>query len=205
MLSTKARLPGVLQGRLQSEIQAATQARVDWRPLLARFMTGLHRSDYRMFPFNKKHLARGFYLPSIGVPGPDHLLVVVDTSGSMTDDELSEILGQIDRLRSQSECRLTLIQADANIQKVEEFSTFEEAPWSQAKGGEQYTLLGRGGTDFRPAFDWAQKSRERFDALIYLTDGFGSFPERAPFFPVLWILTRHSVPSVPFGSVVRLS
>ena len=44
----------------------------------------------------------------------------------------------------------------------------------------------------------------QFDALFYLTDGFGSFPAKPPPYPVLWIMTEHSRPDVPFGEVIRM-
>ena len=97
----------------------AEGGKVPWQDLLAQFFTGLRKDNYRLLPPNKKHLWRGIYLPSLGVPGPDHIVVAIDTSGSMSDRILSEILGEVDRLRSISQCSMTLIQCDAKIQKVE--------------------------------------------------------------------------------------
>jgi len=42
--------------------------------------------------------------------------------------------------------------------------------------------------------------------LIYLTDGYGTFPETEPDQPVLWVVTAGGLAShnFPFGSVARL-
>jgi predicted metal-dependent peptidase len=198
----ESKLRGVAPGLFDSEIKQARGGNVPWRALVARFFTGLRQDDYRMFPPNKKHLWRGIYLPSIGTPGPSHIAVAVDTSGSMSDEVLGEILGEIDKLRSVTNCRLTLIQCDAQVQKVEDFEATDETQF------ERYQFYGRGGTAFEPVFDWiAQKATQSFfqlDALIYLTDGFGSFPPKPPAYPLLWIMTEHSMPNVPFGEVIRL-
>lgn len=198
----ESKLRGVAPGLFDSEIKQARGGNVPWRALVARFFTGLRQDDYRMFPPNKKHLWRGIYLPSIGTPGPSHIAVAVDTSGSMSDEVLGEILGEIDKLRSVTNCRLTLIQCDAQVQKVEDFEATDETQF------ERYQFYGRGGTAFEPVFDWiAQKATQSFfqlDALIYLTDGFGSFPPKPPSYPLLWIMTEHSMPNVPFGEVIRL-
>lgn len=198
----ESKLRGVAPGLFDSEIKQARGGNVPWRALVARFFTGLRQDDYRMFPPNKKHLWRGIYLPSIGTPGPSHIAVAVDTSGSMSDEVLGEILGEIDKLRSVTNCRLTLIQCDAQVQKVEDFEATDETQF------ERYQFYGRGGTAFEPVFDWiAQKATQSFfqlDALIYLTDGFGSFPPKPPYYPLLWIMTEHSMPNVPFGEVIRL-
>ena len=205
-ISTSKDLVGKLQsmapGLFDSEINQAKGGDVPWRALLARFFTGLRQDDYRMFPPNKKHLWREIYLPSIGTPGPSHIVVAVDTSGSMSDDELAIILKEIDKLRSITNCRLTLIQCDADIQKIDDFEATDQTNFKR------YKFLGRGGTAFIPVFDYIrEKQAESFfqlDCLIYLTDGFGSFPEKPSAYPVLWIMTEYSQPNVPFGEVIRL-
>ena len=198
----KAAMKGDLPGDLQQEILKGTSRRVPWQALLARFVTGLRRDDYRLLPPNKKHIWAGLYLPSIGVPGPDDLVLAVDTSGSISTKDLSEILSELDRLRASTECRLTIVQCDAKIQKVDEFEAYEPSRI------DRYRFLGRGGTDFRPVFKWmhheSNTKNRRFDALFYLTDGLGSFPARAPDFPVIWILTDESTIPVPFGTTIHV-
>jgi len=66
-------------------------------------------------------------LPAMGVPGPGHLAVAVDTSGSMSNDILATILSEIDRLRSVTECSLTLVEFDTTLQRVTEVSSVEES------------------------------------------------------------------------------
>jgi len=197
------KLRGVAPGLFEQEIRQARGGDVPWRTLVSRFFTGLRRDDYRMFPANKKHLWRDLYLPSMGAPGPDHIVVAVDTSGSMSDEILAKILGELDKLRSITQCRLTIIQCDARIQKVEKFDECSPSRF------DRYSFAGRGGTAFEPVFDWIRDQSQRgvfhFDALIYLTDGFGSFPQKPPHYPVLWIMTQHSRPDVPFGEVIRMT
>ena len=198
---------GELPLSLEQEITQAGGGRVPWQALLARFFTGLRRDDYRLFPASKKHIWRGLYLPSIGRPGPSHVIVAVDTSGSMSENELGKILAEIDKLRSFSQCRLTLIQCDAQVHKVEEFdehtpTRFERHP---------YRFYGGGGTSFTPVFEWlAEQSASpgfRPDVLFYMTDGYGSFPDRPPALPVAWVLTHGSSVDVeiPFGQKIMMS
>ena len=200
--SMAEKLRGTAPGLFESEIQQARGGQVPWRSIISRFFTGLRRDDYRLMPPNKKHIWRGIYLPSTGAPGPNHIVVAVDTSGSMVDDDLGMVLAELDKLRSATECRLTLIQCDAKIQKVDEFDEYSTTRF------DRYKFVGRGGTCFEPVFDWirdqSRKGMFQFDALIYLTDGFGSFPAKPPLYPVLWIMTPHSRPDVPFGEVIRI-
>ena len=68
--------------------------------------------------------------------------------------------------------------------------------------------VGGGGTDFRPFFARLPKHRPPWEpsVAIYLTDGYGEFPERAPRCPVLWVVTPGGLDldKFPFGQAVRL-
>lgn len=207
-LGVKSRLSGTAAGYWAEELRAGTTRDVPWQELLARFVSGVRRADYRIFPPHRKHLWRGLYLPSLGVPGPDLLVVVVDTSGSMSGEELSQIFGEIDALRAAFECRVTVLQCDVVIHQVE-----EHEPWDElvppTSGGNRVRVHGRGGTDLRPPFAWVEErlvSRGDVpDALIYCTDGFGPFPTSPPEgIPVLWVMTHQSATAVPFGAMVKL-
>ena len=74
-----------------------------------------------------------------------------------------------------------------------------------------FVAHGRGGTDFRPVFQWVESEIRSGgidcpDAIIYLTDGYGSFPERAPDMPVLWVCAPDSIKpeGYPFGACLQI-
>ena len=197
-------LPGRESGYWDEEIRKATTTQISWERFLARFVSGLRRNDYRIYPFNKKHLWRGLFLPSIGAPGPDLLVVAIDTSGSMDNEILSTVLAEIDSLRSQTECKLTLIECDTEIKGTEKFESWELT----TSNFESRTFRGRGGTSLKPPFDWVKLNLldrgQTPDALIYLTDGYGAFPESQPPYPCLWVVPKGGVDKVPFGEALHL-
>ena len=198
-----SRLHGTLPCNLDQEINQADGGRLPWETLLARLFSGLRRDDYRLFPPSKKHIWRGLYLPSLGRPGPSHIIVAVDTSGSMSEKILGKVLGEIDKLRSFSQCRLTLIQCDAKIHSVDEYDEYTQSDFRR------YKFHGRGGTAFEPVFNWLNEQSSdpgfRPDVLFYMTDGYGSFPKKPPTLPVAWILTPQSHQEIPFGQKIMLN
>ncbi len=198
----KANLKGDKAGNLEAELKMAKGDNVPWDILLARFFTGLRKDNYRLMPPNKKHIWRDIYLPSVGTPGPSHIIVAIDTSGSMSNDTLKKVLGEIDSLRSFTQCKLTLIQCDAEINKIDEFEEYEPTDF------EKYKVIGRGGTSFTPVFEYLVKKQNEesfhFDTLIFITDGFGDFPKEEPDYPVLWLITKGGVDKIPFGEILRL-
>jgi predicted metal-dependent peptidase len=115
---------------------------------------------------------------------------------------LGEIVAELRAFRETFPCRLTVIQADAAIQQVQEWSEFDgtELPATMP-------ILGRGGTDFRPVFDWLAQQHDAATVVLYATDGMGSFPSRPPPWPVIWLLTPDAVrlSELPFGVGVRMA
>ena len=205
-----ASLRGQLHGRVgamaEEEIRAGARPAITWEDLLSRFVTGIRRSDYRMYPFNKKHIHRGLYLPSVGAPGPQRLIVALDTSGSISGELAGQLVSEVDSLRSATECGLTLIQCDAVVTSVREFDAWEP---SVLAGDGSFVMTGRGGTDFRPVFEWIEKDVEEAlepDAVIYLTDGYGTFPMLEPRWPVVWVVPPSGLDDArfPWGSVIRV-
>jgi predicted metal-dependent peptidase len=199
----KGRIAGKQAGYFSAELQAMQSRQVAWEAILARFISGLRRSDYRLFPPNRKHLWRGLYLPGVGVPGPQHLVLAIDTSGSMSDELLRSIIGEIDQLRSVSECRLTVLQCDTRICHEVSFESFEPADGIEGK----VRLLGRGGTDLRPPFQWVESriaDGEPVDALIYFTDGYGSAPAQEPGFDILWVIPSTGRVPAEWGAVLEI-
>jgi predicted metal-dependent peptidase len=199
----EVRLQGRAAAYFKLECEAAERTKVDWVALLRQWMLDRVKSDWSSIPFSKRHLHRGLYLPSPSVQAPGHVVFAIDTSGSMDDASLEEILGEVRAYRETFPCRLTVIQADADVQSVTTYGELDGAELPR-----RMALMGRGGTDFRPVFDWVRERAEQSVTLvIYATDGYGRYPDREPEWPTIWLLTREGLPSerVPFGLCGRVS
>jgi predicted metal-dependent peptidase len=126
---------------------------------------------------------------------------VVTNLDWLTSIVLGKIVAELRVFRETFPCRLTVIQADAAIQQVQAWSEFDgtELPPTM-------TMLGRGGTDFRPVFDWLAQQHDAATVVLYATDGMGSFPSKPPPWPVIWLLTPDAVTlsELPFGVGVRM-
>lgn len=130
------------------------------------------RDDWSTWPPSKKHICRGLYLPSPGRPAPIKLVMFVDTSGSMSDESLERIFGEIRTFRETFPTPFVIIQADTGIQSVNEYDAYEDFNFEKVK------IHGRGGTEFISGYKWID---EHFDlepvAIIHATDGWGKFPK----------------------------
>ena len=201
-----SRLQGRAAAWFRTECDAADGAQVDWQALLRTWLHDRLRSDWSLWPPSRKHLHRGLVLPSVGTPSPGRLVFAVDTSGSMSDAEIAQIYGEIRAFRETFPCRLAVLQADARVHSVVEYGEMdgsEVPPRVQA--------IGRGGTDFRPVFEWLEEQGQAADAahspLVFATDGYGTFPSAPPACPVIWLRTGRGLKEelFPFGVVVSLA
>jgi len=196
------KLHGTGAGFFEVEFARAKEKVIDWELLLRRWLFERIRSDWRTFPFSKKHLARGFFMPSLGLDIPSHVVFAIDTSGSMGNEDLAVIAGEVRNFRETFPSRLTVLQCDASIQREETYSAEDPTPTP-----EKVAIKGRGGTDFRPVFKWVSTQTDTsYPILIYATDGYGSFPQDMPAYPCIWVLTPTALPDkkIPFGTIVRL-
>lgn len=195
-----SKLQGAAVGFFQTECTAVEDSKIDWRELLRGWLVDRIKNDWSLWPCSKKHLYRGLYMPSLGIEAPGHIVFAVDTSGSMSDQDLAEIFAEIRVYRETYPCRLTVIQCDAAIQSV---TTYEEMDGEEIPN--KVSLFGRGGTDFRPVFDWVDENAEGA-YLIYATDGFGKFPALDQTGGVIWLLLQNHqmISKFPFGECVKI-
>ena len=81
-------------------------------------------------------------------------------------------------------------------------------PYSLNPNSSLPSPTGGGGTSFVPFFSKVQENWDGYTqgVCIYLTDGYGSFPEQPPELPVLWVVTPGGLdlPHFSFGEAVRL-
>ncbi len=199
----QSKLQGKAAALFKIECLAANNAKIDWRAVMRSWLLDRVKSDWSSMPFSKKHIHRGLYFPSLGIASLGHIVFAMDTSASMENEEISEIISEIRAFRETFPCRLTVIQSDADISDLKEYEEMDSSEIPKLM-----EINGRGGTSFIPVFDWINQAPMGSNVvLIYATDGYGDFPQLRPTYPVLWLVTKDGLLAnkFPFGVVVRLS
>ena len=188
------RTKGTSPWGLERLVEKILEPKINWRELLAQFVTSCYGGSRQWLPPNRRHVWQGLYMQS-SRDSRINAVVAVDTSGSTICD-LPYFFGELGGLmNSFGSYQLTVIQCDADVQKVENFDDMTPFPpdykW-MAKGG--------GGTDFRPVFKYVEEHSELTpDLMIYLTDGYGDYPAHAPGYPMLWMVSPGGKIDVPWG------
>jgi predicted metal-dependent peptidase len=135
----------------------------------------------------------GLYLPSLSSEELGDVIVAVDTSGSIGDDDLARFAAEIEEIAAMAQCRVAVLYHDSRVLNVQE--------WEPTDGPLKLEPVGGGGTDHRPVFDWINRQPEP-TCVVCLTDLASRFPDRAPTYPVLW--ATDSSKQGPFGRTIRI-
>ncbi|EIZ87125.1 hypothetical protein WYO_0162 [Methylobacterium sp. GXF4] len=128
------------------------------------------------------------------------LVLVGDSSGSVNDPTVTAFMNQVSGVLEEMEPeRILFAWCDTRVHGWEEITCYADIERVHKAGAK-----GRGGTDFRPVFDGLAELGEEPEALIYLTDGYGRFPEAPPPYQVIWGSTTDGRVKYPFGEVVHV-
>jgi len=200
---SKSRASGKNAGNLplgiERTLKELLKPRTDWRVLLNDFIQE-EVVDYSFMPPDRRFSDSPFMLPDFNETETvvRDILFMIDTSASMSEDEItqaySEIKGAIDQFGGSLEGWLGFF--DAKVLPPVQFTDESEFRVIRPKGG--------GGTSFKAIFDYVRDGMtdREIASIIILTDGYASFPEEsaAMGIPVLWVINNDNV-EPPWGRV----
>ncbi len=186
---------GKMGGELGRMIGHLLQPRIPWRMLLAKYMTATAREDYNWARPSRRE--GDAILPSLR-SNELRIVVGLDTSGSVSDDEMRQFISEIDAIKGQANAHITLLACDAVLAAD---GPWIVQPWEQLRLPRKFT--GGGDTDFRPVFEWVEQQGIHCDLLIYFTDALGTFPRQEPNMPVIWLVKGKA--EIPWGQRIQLN
>jgi predicted metal-dependent peptidase len=195
-----AKMAGKLPAGLERILGDLLNPRIPWREVLAKFLTVTIQNDMTWRLPNARYVPQGIYLPKIGEPTIGDMIFVVDTSGSITDGDLIDLMSEVRGIMMAFPSKtFWLLGCDTQVASAQELSFQDDI--HKPKGG--------GGTCYKEPFKWVDKEGLEPACLIYLTDGAcNSFPDKVPDYPVLWVLTedpqyyKSTWDDVKFGDVI---
>lgn len=150
---------------------------LDWRRTLKIFACSSRRTS--VVNTMKRASRRFGTVPGTRIKKRTNLVVVIDTSGSISPPDLSRFLSEVDRIW-RAGADVEIVEADDCVKRI---SQYRGHPIGELKGG--------GGTDFDPAIRYVSE-RALLDGVIYFTDGEGSLSLTCRK-PVLWLITPNGI------------
>ena len=172
-----AKSRGNVPGHLYEWAQNILEPKVDWRKVLRSAIrhamadvAGMSDYSYQR-PSRRQNVLPKIVLPSMRQPVPK-IAVVIDTSGSMSEDDLATVLGEVNGVLRQCGQKdgVEAIVCDAQVHSVKKVFR-----------ADQIALAGRGGTDMRLGIEAALSRPVKPHAIIVLTDGYTPWPDYEPY------------------------
>jgi len=177
MMKGRGTIPGEIEDYIKG-LFVVTPPKFDWKGYVRRFVGGSTKTFTKKT--RRKSSKRFEENPGLKVKQRRRLLAVVDTSGSVSDEELHEFFNEIYHI-SKTGTEVTLLECDAGITYVGPF-----------RKTERIAVHGRGGTSFDPPVDYFNANLRKFTCMVYLTDGEAPAPANKPKGSVLWVLSSKS-------------
>ena len=181
----------------------ARRSGLNWKQLLHDFLQS-DTYDYNFLPPDRRYAFSDFYLPAYNMDEEhqtaDDIWICIDTSGSVTGEELTCTMAEILDAMRQAGLKGRISFFDSNITEPEPFEFENDLKNLTAQGG--------GGTSFHIIFRYLKEKLypDLPRAILIFTDGYARFPEQkaALDVPVLWLICKGGNADVPWGQVIQL-
>ena len=166
---------GSVPGGLLREAQNILTPQNDWRrelPAVVRkkIASSMGKFDYSYSRPSRRSSASSFFMPALRAPEPPSIAIIIDTSGSVSGQQLSRVLAEVVAIIKRNHTgnmrgKVFVITCDAvaHVQEIKKASEIE--------------LIGGGGTDMRVGFMAAEEITPMPEIVLCITDGYTPFPE----------------------------
>jgi len=197
------KVAGTGAGGLDRDLMDLLEPKVDWREVLREFVKATcHAKDTSSWRrVNRRFLSTGTYLPSMIGEKVGHLVIAIDTSGSVGQRELSEFLGEVKGIAEEVKpSQVDLIYWDSQVAAHEEYTegmVGDIVSSTKPRGG--------GGTSPSCISEYLKDKRIEPECVIILTDGYvGNDWGGEWTAPVLWAIVGDNDDVAPNGKTIHI-
>ena len=189
-------------GRMGRDLADLVEPKVDWREVLREFVKATcnakDTSSWRRV--NRRYLSSDIYMPSLIGERVGHLVIGIDTSGSVGNAELAEFLSEVQSIaKDVHPDKVDLIYWDGEVAGHEEYSVSQVdsiIDSTKPKGG--------GGTDPTCVMEYMKEKAIKPEAIIMLTDGYiGNWGDEWNA-PILWTIVGNNRNYAPVGKTIHV-
>lgn len=134
--------------------------------------------DTAVKPTRKRPSKRFEDAPGLRHKHKHNILVGIDTSGSVSNEELMDFFSEIYHVYKTG-ANVDIVECDAAIHRIYPY-----------KGKFDGSITGRGGTSFRPVIEYYNQHSRQYSTLVYFTDGECPI-ETKPRKNMIWVITSN--------------
>ena len=182
-------IPGEL-GEYIGELFKPKPQIFNWKAYFRRFIGTINDTTLRRS--RKKESIRFPDASGIKYRKKTNILIAIDTSGSVNNQELCDFFSEINHIY-RAGANIEIIECDTRITNQYKYT-----------GKFDGNVTGRGGTYFEPVVDYYNKHRKDYTMLIYFTDGGASIENIHPLKDMMWVITSGGLHQDYPGKVVYI-
>jgi predicted metal-dependent peptidase len=191
------RNPGSVPAGLERWARELLQPSVPWQKVLASLVRGAllrarGRQDYRLDGRNRRQALSPVVLPRLRSPEP-RILVLIDASGSIQDQELGQFLGEIAGILRATGAGVDVASGDT------ELASFERGVLDPRK----IRIRGGGGTDLGEILGQI-RGKGKWDLVVVLTDGWTPWPPANPLSPTRVLVVTTDKPGPDWAKTIKI-
>jgi len=154
------------------------KASLNWRRVLRLFASTSCRTYIKSTI--KRASKRYGSVPGIKVKRKQKMLVAIDTSGSVSNEDLKRFFQEVHHIWKQG-VEVMVVECDVEIHNKYLY-----------KGRAPDKINGRGGTAFNAPIEFANTEYHP-DAIVYFTDGYAPPPKAKSRKPILWLISQEGI------------
>ena len=191
---------------LLEQVQVENRSRYDYRRFLHKFsvlreemLVDEDSFDYVFYTYGLSlygNMPLVEPLESKEVSRIEDFVLVIDTSMSCSGDLVRRFLEETYSVLCQSDSyfkktNIHIIQCDDQVQQDRRIACRQEMEAYM----QEFSIIGQGGTDFRPAFEYVNQMLgrgefHRLKGLLYFTDGEGIYPVKRPVYDTAFVFVK---------------
>jgi len=180
-------LAGKMSANVPREIGELLQAKVDWREAMREFVTSFcaDKDESTWRRPSRRWIGQDVYMPSMIGESVGRIVIGIDMSGSIGDEEIGQFLGEVQKICETVKPEgIDLLYWDTRVcqhEKYEQDQLDNLISSTKPRGG--------GGTDPQCIVDYMGKKKIKAECAVILTDGYVSSWGEGWTCPTLWGIT----------------
>jgi len=194
-------LAGKMSANVPREISDVLEAKVDWREAMREFVTSFcaDKDESTWRRPSRRWIGQDVYMPSMIGESVGRIVIGIDMSGSIGDEEVGQFLGEVKKICDTVKPEgIDLLYWDTRVcqhEKYEQDQLDNLLASTKPRGG--------GGTDPQCIVDYMNNKKIKAECAVILTDGYvGSWGE-GWLCPTLWGITTDVTSEI--GKTVRVN
>lgn len=200
-MSEADRKAGMIPAGVERVIRELQNPVLSWRRYVRKYVLGVKKTQTSWMRAKRRSFDSEFVFPGKKPEKTYKIHVSLDTSGSITEEELrdflSEVYGAAKQLKS---VEITIWTFDTKVYNVQKYTT------RNIHKLKKYNIYGNGGTAFLVNWEYMKENKIKPDLFIMFTDGYyGDAPGIANYCPTMYVIHGKHRPDIPskYGKVIK--